>query len=49
MDAIFISFTNPYYLRDIPRIKTYINAFTANKETVKATLDKFLVKGSLRE
>lgn len=35
-----MSFSNPYHLQDVPRIKTYINAYTATKATVEAVMEK---------
>lgn len=40
--TIAISFVNPYHLRDIPEIKTYINAYTTNEYNVEAVIDKLL-------
>lgn len=41
-DSIFVSFANPYHLQDVPRIKTYINAYTATRSTVEAVIEKLL-------
>lgn len=41
-DYIFVSFSNPYHLQDVPRIKTYINAYTATKATIAAVIEKLL-------
>ena len=40
--TIAISFANPYHLRDIPEIKTYINAYMTNEYNVEAVIDKLL-------
>lgn len=40
--TVAVSFANPYHLRDIPEIKTYINAYTTSEYTVKAVVDKLL-------
>ncbi|MCD7829081.1 MAG: glycosyl hydrolase family 3 [Clostridiales bacterium] len=40
----FISFANPYHLQDIPRVPTFINAYTATEATVTAALSKLLGK-----
>lgn len=40
--TIAISFANPYHLRDIPEIKTYINAYTTKEYNVEAVIDKLL-------
>ncbi len=39
-DSVFVSFANPYHLQDVPRIKTYINAYTATRDTIAAVIDK---------
>ncbi|MGM9593971.1 MAG: glycoside hydrolase family 3 protein [Candidatus Onthomonas sp.] len=38
----FISFANPYHLQDIPRVRTYINAYTATRAAITAALEKLL-------
>ena len=40
--TIFISFANPYHLIDVPRIRTYINAYKFKDETVRAVIDKLM-------
>lgn len=40
--TIAVSFANPYHLRDMPQIKTYINAYTTSAYTVEAVVDKLL-------
>ena len=40
--AAFISFANPYHLQDIPRIRTFINAYTATRAAITTTLGKLL-------
>ncbi len=42
----FISFANPYHLQDIPRVPTYINAYTATAATVTAALEKLTGAGT---
>ena len=41
-DCIFVSFANPYLLQDVPRVKTYINAYTATKTTIEVVIEKLL-------
>jgi beta-N-acetylhexosaminidase len=36
---IFVSFANPYHLQDVPRIRTYINAYTATQATIEAVIE----------
>lgn len=40
--TIAVSFANPYHLRDMPEIKTYINAYTTSAYNVRAVVDKLL-------
>ncbi|MDF2514111.1 MAG: Nag3 [Herbinix sp.] len=40
--TIFISFANPYHLIDVPRIRTFINAYKCKEVTVSAVVDKLL-------
>ena len=39
-DCIFVSLANPYLLQDVPRVKTYINAYTATKTTIETVIEK---------
>lgn len=41
-DCIFVSFANPYLLQDAPRIRTYINAYTATKTTIEVVIEKLM-------
>ena len=45
-NVIYVSFGNPYHLMDVPRVKTYINAYSANRITVEAALCKIIGKSS---
>lgn len=38
--TIFISVENPYHLLDVPRVKTFINAYNSNDATLNAIIDK---------
>lgn len=40
--SVFVSLANPYHLQDVPRIKTYINAYTATKDTIELAIDKLM-------
>lgn len=46
--SVFVSLANPYLLQDVPRVKTYINAYTATRTTIALTLDKLMGKGSFQ-
>ena len=41
-ESVFVSFANPYLLQDVPRVKTYINAYSCNESTIRAVVDKLL-------
>lgn len=41
-ESVFVSFANPYLLQDVPRVKTYINAYSCNDSTIRAVVDKLL-------
>ncbi|MBD5475009.1 MAG: glycosyl hydrolase family 3 [Lachnospiraceae bacterium] len=43
--CIFVSMANPYLLQDVPRVKTYINAYTATVTSVQVVLEKLLGEG----
>ena len=40
--CVFVSLANPYHLQDVPRIKTYLNAYTAKKDTICLSIDKLM-------
>lgn len=40
--SVFVSLANPYLLQDVPRVKTYINAYTATRTTIELTIDKMM-------
>lgn len=40
--SIFVSLANPYHLQDVPRVRTYINAYTATRDTIRLTIDKLM-------
>ena len=35
-----VSLANPYHLQDVPRARTFINAYTATKATIEAVVEK---------
>lgn len=43
--CIFVSLANPYLLQDVPRVKTYINAYTATAVSVQVVLGKLSGEG----
>ena len=40
--TLFISFANPYHLQDVPRVKTFINAYKWKEANIRAVIDKLL-------
>ena len=36
---VFVSFENPYHLRDVPRVRTFVNAYTDSEMTADAVAD----------
>lgn len=46
--TMFISFANPYHLIDVPRIRTYINAYKFKKTNVDAVMDKILGRSEFK-
>lgn len=46
--SVFISFANPYHLQDIPRIKTYINAYSCHQPMIESALDKLMGRSPFR-
>lgn len=46
--TIFISFANPYHLLDVPRIKTFINAYRFKPANVEAVIDKLLGRSEFK-
>lgn len=46
--TMFISFANPYHLIDVPRIRTYINAYKFKQVNVDAVIDKMLGRSEFK-
>lgn len=43
--CVFVSLANPYLLQDVPRVKTYINAYTATRTVIETVIDKLMHGG----
>lgn len=43
--CVFVSLANPYLLQDVPRVKTYINAYTATRTTIETVIEKLIAGG----
>lgn len=39
---IFVSFGYPFHLQDVPRVKTFVNAYTCSRDAVELTIDKLM-------
>jgi beta-N-acetylhexosaminidase len=48
LPTLFISVANPYHLQDVPRIPTYINAYTGNDYIIDAVVDKLVGKSEFK-
>ncbi len=46
--VMFISVANPYHLQDVPRVKTFINAYTSSPIVIKAVVDKIMGRSEFR-
>ena len=46
--CIFISLANPYLLQDVPRVKTYINAYTATRTTIRLVIEKLMGRSAFK-
>ena len=44
--TVFVSLENPYHLQDVPRIRTYINAYCDSPQTMDAVIDKLTGRSS---
>lgn len=46
--TLFVSLANPYHLIDVPMIKTFVNAYTANPQTIDAVVEKLLGRSEFK-
>lgn len=46
--TVFASLANPYHLVDVPMIKTYINCYSNNEETLDALVEKLMGRDTFR-
>ena len=46
--TVFCSLANPYHLIDVPMIKTYVNCYSNNSETLDALVDKLMGRDTFR-
>jgi len=40
--TLFISVENPYHLLDVPKVRTFINAYHSNAAVLDAIIDKLM-------
>jgi beta-N-acetylhexosaminidase len=46
--TLFLSFSNPYHLVDVPMVKTYINAYACNHFAVDAMVEKLMGRSEFK-
>ena len=46
--VLFLSFSNPYHLADVPMVGTYVNAYACNETTVAAMVEKIMGRSSFQ-
>ena len=46
--TVFVSLANPYHLVDVPMIKTCVNCYSNNNETLDALTEKLMGRDSFR-
>lgn len=46
--TVAVSFANPYHLYDMPRMHTFINAYTLNEYTLQGVVDKIMGKSEFK-
>lgn len=46
--SVFVSLASPYNLQDVPRVRTYINAYTATRTTIRLAIEKLMGKSEFK-
>lgn len=46
--SVFVSLANPYNLQDVPMVRTYVNAYTATRTTIRLTVEKLMGKSEFK-
>lgn len=46
--TIFISLENPYHLLDVPRVKTFINAYSSTEDVLDELVEKLMGRGEFQ-
>jgi beta-N-acetylhexosaminidase len=47
-DTVVISLNNPYHLQDVPRVRAYINTYTATRVNLELALEKMCGQGTFQ-
>lgn len=48
LPTVFVSVANPYHLLDVPRVPTYINAYSGTEAVIEAVVDKLLGRSEFK-
>lgn len=48
LPCLFVSVANPYHLYDLPRIKTFINAYNSSSVVLEAVIDKIMGRSEFK-
>lgn len=46
--TLFVSIDNPYHLQDVPRMRTFINAYANNEQVIDAVVEKLVGKSPFK-
>lgn len=46
--SVFVSLASPYNLQDVPRVRTYINAYTATRTTIRLAIEKLMGRSEFK-
>ena len=46
--SVFVSLASPYNLQDVPMIRTYVNAYTATRTTIRLAIEKLMGKSEFK-
>lgn len=46
--SVFVSLANPYHLQDVPRVRTYVNAYTATRATIRLAIEKLMGRSEFK-
>ncbi|CAM4418849.1 glycoside hydrolase family 3 protein [Paenibacillus alkaliterrae] len=46
--TVFVSVASPYHLQDVPRVQTYVNAYSGSETVIDAVVDKLLGRSDFK-